>query len=71
MADSTKWHAAIKSKVDSHIDNGTWEAGKMPPGRWEISSQWVFKTKVNVDGSRRYKARLVVHGFEQREVLVN
>ena len=71
MANSTKWHAAIKSKVDSHIENGTWEAGKLPPGRREISSQWVFKTNVNVDGSLRYKARLVVHGFEKREVQDN
>ena len=69
MADFTKWRAAIKSELDSHIENGTWEAGELPPGRREISSKWVFKTKVNADGSLRYKARLVVHGFEQREGL--
>jgi hypothetical protein len=69
MAASTKWHAAIKSELDSHIENGTWEPGELPPGRREISSKWVFKTKVNADGSLRYKARLVVRGFEQREGL--
>ena len=69
MADSTRWHAAIKSELDSHIENGTWEAGELPPGRHEISSKWVFKTKVNADGSLRYKVRLVVRGFEQREGL--
>ena len=69
MADSTKWRAAIKYELDSHIENGTWEAGKLPPGRREISSNWVFKTKVNADGSLPYKARLVVCGFEQREGL--
>ena len=31
MADSTKWRAAIKSELDSHIENGTWEAGELPP----------------------------------------
>ena len=69
MADSTKWQAAIKSELDSHIENGTWDPSKLPPGRREISSKRVFKTKVNADGSLRYKARLVVRGFEQREGL--
>ena len=65
-ADSMKWRAAIKSELNSHIENGTWEAGKLPPGRHDISSKGVFKTKVNADGSLCYKARLVVRGFEQR-----
>ena len=39
MADSTKWQAAIKSELDSHIENGTWEPGELPPGRREISSK--------------------------------
>ena len=69
MADSTKWCAALKSELDSHIENGTWKTGELPPGRPEISFKWVFKTEVNTDGSLRYKARLVVCGFEQREGL--
>ena len=56
MADSTKWQAAIESELDSHIENGTWEGGELPPGKREISSKWVFKTKVNADGSLRYEA---------------
>ena len=69
MADSTKWRSAIKSELDSHIENGTWEDGERPPGRCEISSKWVFKAKVNADGSLQYKVQRVVHGFEQREGL--
>ena len=69
MADPTKWPAAIKSELDSHIENGTWEAGELPAGRWIISSKCVFKTKINADGSLCYKARLVVRGFEQQEGL--
>ena len=69
MAAFMRCCAAIKSELDSHIKNGTWEAGELPPGRHEISSQRVFKTKVNANGSLRYKARLVVRGFEQREDL--
>ena len=69
LADSTNLRAAIKSELDCPIENGTWEAGELPPGRREISSKWVFKTKVNADGSICYKARHVVRGFEQREGL--
>ena len=65
MTDSTKWQAAIKSELDSHIENGTWEAGELPPGTCEISSIWVFKTKVNANGLLHYKARLIIHVFEQ------
>ena len=69
MAYSTKWRPAIKSELDSHIENETWEAGELPPGRRQISSKWVYKTKVNANGSVRYNARLVVRSFEQREGL--
>ena len=30
-----------------------------------IDSSWVFKTKENPDGSKRYKARLVARGNQQ------
>ena len=70
MADSMKWHVAIKSELDSHTENGTWEVGKLPPGRCESSSKWVFKKKVNSDGSLYYMpAQLVVCGFKQRKGL--
>ena len=69
LLNSDKWQAAMKSELDYHIENGTWEASKLPPGRREISHKWVFKTKVNADGSFCYKAHLVVRGFEQREGL--
>jgi hypothetical protein len=32
-----------------------------------IGCKWVFKTKVNPDGSTRYKARLVIKGYQQVE----
>ena len=38
----------------------------MPPGKKAIGSRWVYKIKLNVDGSlERYKARLVVKGYKQ------
>jgi len=32
-----------------------------------IGSRWVYKTKHNSDGSIRYKARLVIKGYEQTD----
>src|SRR5258705_7229734 len=32
-----------------------------------IGCKWVFKTKINPDGSTRYKARLVIKGYQQVE----
>ena len=55
MADSSKWQAAINTELDSHIENETWEAGELPRRRHEISSKWIYKTKVNSDGSLHYK----------------
>src|SRR5947209_8680347 len=33
LSNSDKWWAAIKSELASHIENGTWKAGELPPGR--------------------------------------
>lgn len=32
-----------------------------------ISCKWVYKTKRNTDGTLRYKARLVIKGYEQTQ----
>jgi hypothetical protein len=37
----------------------------IPPNANPIDSKWVLRTKLNVDGSTRYKARLVIRGFQQ------
>ena len=38
-----------------------------PAGMKAISSKWVYKKKINPDGTTRYKVRLVIRGFEQVE----
>ena len=46
--------------------NKTWELVDRPQERKVIGVKWVFRTKLNVDGSvNKYKARLVVKGYEQ------
>ncbi|XP_066316324.1 uncharacterized mitochondrial protein AtMg00810-like [Miscanthus floridulus] len=47
--------------------NNTWTLQDHPLGAWIITGKWVFKHKWNPDDTLdRYKARWVVHGFNQR-----
>ena len=62
-----EWNRAIAHELHSHMENGTWTKAMLLVGKKALSTKWVFKFKTNADGSRRYKARLVVRGFEQRE----
>ncbi|XP_022717659.1 uncharacterized protein LOC111276111 [Durio zibethinus] len=46
--------------------NETWELVDRPQNRKVIGVKWVYKTKLNADGSiNKYKARLVVKGYVQ------
>ncbi|KAL6318546.1 hypothetical protein AAG906_000624 [Vitis piasezkii] len=64
------WKEAIKSEIDSILQNHTWELVDLPPGCKPLSSKWIFKRKMKVDGSiDKYKARLVIKGYKQTESL--
>src|SRR5437588_5534032 len=67
LEDLQKWHESIADEYRSHKENGTWKPAKLPLGGKALSTKWVFKIKTNPDDSLRYKSRLVVRGFEQRE----
>ncbi|KAL1213017.1 Retrovirus-related Pol polyprotein from transposon RE2 [Cardamine amara subsp. amara] len=65
-----EWKLAMKSEVTSLEDNHTWDLEELPPDKKVIGSQWVFRVKLNADGSlERYKARLVALGNHQVEGL--
>ena len=67
-SESRHWKGAVKSEIDSIVSNGTWELVDLPPGCSTIGCKWIFKRKLNPDGSiDKYKARLVAKGFRQRE----
>ena len=48
----------------------TWVLTPLPPGTRPIGCKWVYRVKLNPDGTiERYKARLVAKGYTQRERL--
>lgn len=67
-ADKANWIAAMKEEMISLEENSTWDLDKLPAGRKAISNHWIYRVKHNAnDEIARYKARLLVQGFNQRE----
>ena len=47
-----------------------WELVDLPPGSKPLGYKWIFKKKMKTDGSiDKYKARLVIKGYKQKEGL--
>ncbi|KAL0386217.1 UNVERIFIED_CONTAM: Retrovirus-related Pol polyprotein from transposon TNT 1-94 [Sesamum radiatum] len=58
----------MEKKLCALESNETWELTTIPHDKKAIGSKWVFKLKMNPDGSvKRYKAWLVVKGYNQIE----
>jgi hypothetical protein len=64
--ESAQWVKAMEEEMDSLHEKKTWELVARPAGIKVLSSKWVFRIKSNPDGQvDRFKARLVVRGFQQ------
>lgn len=62
------WQRAMDEEMESQNNNHTWIPGLLPPGKKALPVRWIFTRKRNELGEVvRYKARLVVKGFMQRE----
>jgi hypothetical protein len=65
---SPLWKEAIRSEIDSILQNHTWELVDLPPRTKPLNSKWIFKRKLKADGTiDKYKAFLVAKDFRKRE----
>ena len=65
--DSQAWRRAMQEELDMIEKNGTWQLVDRPRNRKVIGVKWIFKTKLNPDGTIcKHKARLVVKGYAQQ-----
>ena len=61
------WRQAMHDEINSLHENETWVLVKRPENQKVINSRWVFSKKLNSNNAERYKARLVVKGYAQKE----
>jgi hypothetical protein len=61
------WMEGTEEELQALTGMGTWYYAQLPPGRTALPCKWVFKRKLNADGSiKRYKAGLGLKGSQQR-----
>ena len=64
--DAVEWKKAIESELAALHASGTWDMTSAPPDAKIMDTKFIFTKKFRVDGTiERYKARLVVKGFQQ------
>ena len=67
---SEHWRSAMRSEFSSLMENGTWEyvdRSTVPSHKAILGCRWVYRLKVNPDRTMRFKARLVIKGYQQVE----
>jgi ATP-binding cassette subfamily B (MDR/TAP) protein 1 len=66
---SSEWELTMKDEMSSLLKNKTWELTTLPEGKKALQNKWVYRVKTEHDGSKRFKARLVVMGFNKKKGL--
>lgn len=65
-----EWCDAMGIEITALEDNDTWLICSLPKGKRAVGCKWVYKVKLNADGTlERFKARLVAKGYTQQEGL--
>lgn len=57
----------MKTKIDMIEKNYTWDSVNKPSNKPIIGVKWLYKTKLNLDGTvQKKKARLVAKGYSHK-----
>ena len=64
-----KWEQGMKDEMDSLVNNQTWDLVHLPAGKRALQNKWVYRLKEEDGGKKWYKARLVVKGFAQKNIV--
>ena len=68
------WKHAIQEELNSMRENKVWESVDRPKEKINgrkpntIDSRWLFKKKVETERNIKYKARLVIRGFKDKNI---
>lgn len=63
----SEWRNAMQEEIHMIEKNQTWVLVDRPSNKNVIGVKWVFRTKLNADGSiNKHKARLVAKGYAQQ-----
>ena len=63
-----KWLSAMQDDMDSLHENYTYDLVELLKGKRALRNKWVYKVKIGeADNTPRYKARIVVKGFQQKK----
>ncbi|KAI5341991.1 hypothetical protein L3X38_009866 [Prunus dulcis] len=66
-AKDDSWKKAMKAKITMIEKNNTWELVNRPFDKPIIGVRWIYKTKLNLDGSvQKNKAWLVAKGYSHK-----
>ena len=65
--DKQNWLKAMHEEMNSLNKNKTYDLVELPKGKRVLRNKWVFKLKKDGDKLVKYKARLVVKGFSQKQ----
>ena len=57
----------MEDEIKSLQKNKRWSLTKLLEGNKILQNKWVYRLKEEPDGNKRYKVRLVVKGFQQRQ----
>ena len=64
----SEWKEDMEQEYESIVKNNTWELVELPEGKQTIGCKWLYKPKINVNGTiDKLKARLVAKGYSQKE----